>query len=125
MGNGNVALTRPTVNAAGQSLSVRLLDDAATLERSRREIAAILKWGKPIRVSDKATVPVTESYLKISMTKVFNTIKSAGPHPGAVPGVDITFHRETKNCYDAAFAIVTDLFMAPYVVAAAAAPTCI
>jgi hypothetical protein len=126
LGNGNVALTRSFADGT----PIRLLDDAATLERSRREVASLVKWNKPIRIPSSSaaaasasasastthtTAPLTAAALRIAMIKVFNSIKAAGPSGSGGDGVDIPFNRDTKHAYDSAFEMVGELFMAPYV----------
>ena len=97
-GMGNVGLTvcKPS------GVYVTLMEDAATLERSRREIWSILRYGKTVYDANGNGQKFTTELLDISMQLVFSRIGDGL--------ADVACNVDTKVYYDIAFKLCRALF---------------
>ena len=101
-GTGAVGLTATMKDGT----KVRLMEDAATLERSRRELWYYNHHRRPIRLRNGDEKAVDEEYLRAAMYRVMQRIRQGD--------ADVPFNGFTKNAYDIAYRIVEDLVFNPH-----------
>jgi malate synthase len=98
-GNGNPGLT--ALHADG--VAVRNMEDAATLERSRREIWAMVAHSKPTRQPDGSTGVATRELVEQAIEQVMRDIN----HRGA--DADVPLMQNSKPHYDTALILFREL----------------
>jgi malate synthase len=101
-GNGNPGLT--ALHPDG--VAVRNMEDAATLERSRREIWAMVAHSKPTRQPDGSSGVATRELVEQAIEQVMRDIN----HRGA--DADVPLVQLTKPHYDTALLLLKELVFA-------------
>lgn len=100
-GNGYVPITKTFPDG----VPVTLVEDAATLERSRRELWSMLRYGKEVLLANGQKVPLSRELLDKLVKRVVQKVKANK--------LDVPFNAHTKIPLDVAVHIVYQLVTSP------------
>lgn len=100
-GNGYVPITKTFPDG----VPVTLMEDAATLERSRRELWSMLRYGKEVVLANGQNVPMSRELLDKLVKRVVQKAKANK--------LDVPFNVHTKIPLDVAVHIVYQLITSP------------
>jgi len=102
-GEGNVPITA----RMSDGTPVVLMEDAATLERSRRELRSMVAFNKPFKTADGRLVPLSGELAETLLKRTVQTIVHMG-HDADVP-----YTGRTKVCFDVAFGAIKAMVNPP------------